>query len=211
MKKLILILILLLPFGVSADAGSSYVLKIEICTIDDDTIIGYVKTNDYFIDRYLNNEKTEPFKDFIIRTVHFTREPEKFTYFENSVNYKLEPKVNVSVGYDLDQLQLEKNISTKLIKSISITEKKKERNHLNVVSNLDADNQFWLSKEPIKTLNIGCPNEWCCNTVIIYSADKEIRQKIEQYEIKPTENLYDFFLKKIDAGQEIVIIECCTE
>ena len=143
MKKILLIFILLLPFGVSADAGSSYILKIEICTIEDDTIIGYVKTNDYFIDRYLNNEKTEPFRDFIIRTVHFTRESSKFTYFENTINYKLEPKINVTVGYDLYQLKIEKNISTKLIKSISIIEKKKERNHLNVVTNLDSDNQFW--------------------------------------------------------------------
>lgn len=211
MKKILLILILLLPFGVSADAGSSYVLKIEICTVEDETIIGYVKTNDYFIDRYLDNEKTEPFRDFIIRTVHFTREPGKFTYFENSINYKLEPKIDVSVGYDLYQLQTEKNIPTKLIKSISIIEKQKERNHLNVVTNLDSDNQFWLSKEPITILNIGCANEWCCNSAIIYSADKEIKQKIEQNEIKPVENLYDFFLKKIETGQEIVIIEWCTE
>lgn len=204
-------MILLLPFGVSADAGSSYVLKIEICTIDDVTIIGYVKTNDYFIDRYLNNEIDLPFKDFIIENVHFTREKGKFTYFEKSVNYKLQQKINVNAGYDLYQLQNEKNIPTKEIKSISIIEKKKERNHLNVISNLDADNQFWLSKEPIKTINIGCLNEWCCNTAVIYSADKEIIQKIEQHEIEPNENLTGFFLKKIESGQEIVIIEWCTE
>ncbi len=211
MRTIFLIIVFLSFKTVFADGGNSYILKLEICTTKDETIVGFVKTNDYFIDSYLNNEIDKPFRDFIIETVHFTREKGKFTYFEKSVNYLLKPKTNINAGYNLYQLQKEKNIPIEFIKSISIIGKMEERNHLNVVTYLDADNQFWLSKEPIKILEIGCADEWCCKTAIIYSVDKEINKKIEQNEIKPNENLTDFFFKKIESGQEIVIIEWCTE
>ncbi len=211
MRKLFFILTFLYFNIVSADSGNSYVLKIEICTINDETINGFVKTNDYFIDRYINGEVNEPFKDFIIGTVHFTRESGKFTYFEKSVHYLLNAKINSNVGYDLYQLQKEMSISNEKIKSILIIDKKKERNHTRVVNNLNKDDQFWLSKQPIKIINIGCIDEYCCQTAIIYSIDEEIKIKVEQNENEPTENLYDFFWEKIRTGQKIVIIENCTE
>ena len=59
----------------------------------------------------------------------------------------LKPKINVNVGYDLYQLQKEKNIPLKLIKSISIIEKKKERNHLDeATSNLDTESEAFIQK-----------------------------------------------------------------
>ena len=208
MKKLLLILILFLSNSVSADTGSSYVLKIEICTTNDEIINGFVKTNDYFIDRYLNNEITEPFKDFIIRTVHFTRESGKFTYFQESIHYSLEPNSERNIGFDLYKLKKEVSIPNERIKSISIIEKYRERNNMEIITNLDIDNQFWLSKKPIEIRNIGGFDEYCGHIAVFYILNEQIEKELkENWNIDKYENVIKAFKQKETA----IIIRQCSE
>lgn len=211
MKRLLLILFLSLYKIAFADGSGIYVLKIEICTLEDETMTGFIKINDYVIDNYLDETKPETIKELLINHVQYTKKSGELSYFTNSIHYQYKLTENTSIGFNLYQLQNEKNISNKKIKAISIIDKKPEERELAILNKLSIDNQFWLEKEPITILNIGCVDEYCCQSVVIYSANEEVKKIMNQNENELSNSLYGFFFKQIELGQEIIMIKSCTE
>ncbi len=209
MKKILMTFFLIICKTSFADGSGIYVLEIEICTKEEKIITGFIKINDYVIDNYLVETKPETIKDLLISHVQYTKKLGEFSYFKTSICYPF--KLNLqNEGINIYQLQDEKSISVDKIMSISILEKKYEPKEHYVLTKLNTDNQFWKEKEPIEIIQIGGDN-YCQKSVIIYSSNNEIEKKLVKQRTKLTEDLFPFFSKQIENGEQIVIVDTCSE
>ncbi len=208
MKKILLAFFLIIFKTAFADGSGIYVLEIEICTKDEDTLIGFIKINDYVVDNYLVENKPETNKDLMILHAQFTKKSGEFTYFKTSICYPF--KLNIqNEGMNIYQLQDEKSISVEKIISISILNKKYEPKEHLVLNKLSTDYQFWTEKEPIEIILIG-GNDYCQKRVIIYSSNNDVEKKLAEQRDKLTEDLFPFFSKQIEKGEQIIIVETCS-
>ena len=209
MKKILMTFFLIICKSAFADGSGIYVLEIEICTKEEKIITGFIKINDYVIDNYLVKTKPEAIKDLLVSHVQYAKKSEEFSYFKTSVCYPF--KLNLqNEGINIYQLQDEKSISVDKIISISILEKKYEPKEHFVLTKLSTDNQFWIEKEPIEIIQIGGDN-YCQKSVVIYSSNNEVEKKLAKQRTKLTEDLFPFFSKQIENGEQIVIVETCSE
>lgn len=209
MKKILLTFFLIICKSAFADGSGIYVLEIEICTKKEKIITGFIKINDYVIDNYLVETKPETIKDLLISHVQYTKKSGEFSYFKTSICYPF--KLNLqNGGINIYQLQDEKSISVDKIMSISILEKKYEPKEHYVLTKLSTDNQFWTEKEPIEIIQIGGDN-YCQKSVIIYSSNNEVEKKLAKQRTKLIEDLFPFFSKQIENGEQIVIVDTCSE
>ncbi len=212
MKRLFVPLIFLLFCNAAlADGSDMYVLKVEICTVDNTAIIGFIKINDYAIDSYLDKTKPETIKDLLIEHVQYTKEAGMFSYFNNSIHYVYKLTPEASSGFDVYQLQNERSIWNKEIKSIAIIDKKFEERSLSVITKLESDNPFWLTKKPLKVIDMGGDDEYCFYNAVIYSTNDAMDKKLNEKLVDSSEDLHVFFAEQIKAGEQIVVVQTCSE